>query len=196
MGLPENFRRQGRIGALAVAERLVAPKGKPIVLAGCCSNSTLAQVQGAIEAGRSAMKIVPADVAAGVQTVADVANWVLKHTGKHAALVYSSDKPEPAEGARKPLHEADARLVVEQLMANLAVILRDNGFSRFIVAGDQVGAAVVAALGVLAIEIGPQISPGVHWCRCIGRPDLALALKPEDIGAEDFFTSAWDLLDD
>ena len=181
MGLPENFRLQGRIGSAAVPEKMAAPAGKSVILAGSCSEATRGQVDEAIAAGRPALKIVPADVAAGSQTVSDVANWVLANTGA---------------GVQDKLGKDEAGLLVEHLLANLAVILRDNGFSRFIVAGGETSGAVVAALGVSSLRIGPEIAPGVPWTRSVGGPDLALALKSGNFGAPDFFQTAWDLLQD
>jgi uncharacterized protein YgbK (DUF1537 family) len=52
----------------------------------------------------------------------------------------------------------------------------------------------VAALGVTALRIGPEIDPGVPWTRAIGGPDVALALKSGNFGAPDFFLKAWDML--
>ena len=54
---------------------------------------------------------------------------------------------------------------------------------------------VVAALGVTTLEIGPEIAPGVPWTRSISGPDLVLALKSGNFGAEDFFLKAWTLLE-
>ncbi|MGV8954598.1 MAG: 3-oxo-tetronate kinase, partial [Cypionkella sp.] len=196
MGLPDNFRRQGRIGTEPVPARMIAPKGKSVILSGSCSTATRGQVQAAIDAGRPAFRIVPADVVAGSQTVADIANWVLEHSGKEPALVYSSDDPDAVLAVQKKLGREEAGLLVEQLMANLAVILRDNGFSRFVVAGGETSGAVVGALGVHTLQIGPEIAPGVPWTRSIAGPDLALALKSGNFGAPDFFLKAWDLLDD
>ena len=174
---------------------MAAPKGKPIILAGSCSAATRGQIQAAIEAGRPALQIIPADVASGAQAAADVANWVLKNTKSGPVVVYSSDEPEAVAAVQEKLGREEAGLLVEHLLANLAVILRDNGFSRFIVAGGETSGAVVAALGVNALEIGPEIAPGVPWTRSIGGPDLALALKSGNFGAPDFFLKAWDLLD-
>ena len=55
--------------------------------------------------------------------------------------------------------------------------------------------AVVAALGVKAMRIGPEIDPGVPWTLSLGDAEpLALALKSGNFGADDFFIRAWDLL--
>ena len=53
---------------------------------------------------------------------------------------------------------------------------------------------MVAALGVAALRIGPEIAPGVPWTRTLAGTDLALALKSGNFGGGDIFVTAWDLL--
>jgi 3-dehydrotetronate 4-kinase len=195
MGLPDNFRRQGRIGTTPLARRMAAPAGRAVVLAGSCSAATRAQVKVAIEAGMPALRIVPLEVAGGTQTAAGVADWVIRQAGERPALVYSSDEPESVKAVQDQLGRDRAGTLVEDLLAEVSVILRSDGFSRFIVAGGETSGAVVAALGASALRIGPEIAPGVPWTRSIGHPDLALALKSGNFGAPDFFVTAWDLLD-
>ncbi|MEO8685341.1 MAG: 3-oxo-tetronate kinase [Devosia sp.] len=196
MGLPDNFRRQGRIGTTPLAVRMAAPAGRAVVLAGSCSAATRAQVKVATEAGMPALRIVPLEVAAGTQTASSLADWVMAQGGKGPALVYSSDEPEAVKAVQNQLGRERAGTLVEELLAEVSVILRDNGFSRFIVAGGETSGAVAAALGASALRIGPEIATGVPWTRSIGIPDLALALKSGNFGAPDFFVTAWDLLDD
>ena len=62
-------------------------------------------------------------------------------------------------------------------------------------AANLAGTAVVAALGVTMLDIGPEIAPGVPWTRSIAGPDLALALNSGNFGGADFFVEAWHLLD-
>ena len=69
------------------------------------------------------------------------------------------------------------------------------GFRRLIIAGGETSGAVVAALGVSVLAIGPEIAPGVPWTRSIAGPDLALALKSGNFGGPDFFLTAWSLLE-
>jgi len=57
------------------------------------------------------------------------------------------------------------------------------------VAGGETSGAVVTGLGLRALEIGPEIDPGVPAMRASGR-DLALALKSGNFGAPDFFEKA------
>jgi len=54
--------------------------------------------------------------------------------------------------------------------------------------------AVINALGIQGLRIGPQIDPGVPWTESIGGPRLALALKSGNFGTEDFFQKALEML--
>jgi uncharacterized protein YgbK (DUF1537 family) len=196
LSLPDNFRRRGLIGKSTLAERLSAPRGKPVLLVGSCSAATRGQVKTAIEAGVPALKIDPLCVASGRQTAASVASWVVANTTQRPALVYSSDEPQAVEAVQARLGRAAAGSLVEHLLAEVGRLLRNDGFSRFIVAGGETSGAVVEALGVRSLRIGPEIAPGVPWTRSVGVPDLALALKSGNFGAPDFFLKAWELLDD
>ena len=84
--------------------------------------------------------------------------------------------------------------LVERLLAEVGRILLARGYTRYLIAGGETSGAVVAALGVSALRIGPEIDPGVPWTRSIGAPDVALALKSGNFGAPDFFLKAWNLL--
>jgi uncharacterized protein YgbK (DUF1537 family) len=66
---------------------------------------------------------------------------------------------------------------------------------KLVVAGGETSGAVVSALGVEALAIGPQIDPGVPWTTTLGDPALALALKSGNFGGEDFFEKALRMLD-
>jgi uncharacterized protein YgbK (DUF1537 family) len=84
--------------------------------------------------------------------------------------------------------------LVEQALAKIAQGLVEAGVRRLVVAGGETSGAVVQGLGIKALQIGPQIDPGVPACRAIGTPRLALALKSGNFGAEDFFMKALDVL--
>jgi uncharacterized protein YgbK (DUF1537 family) len=71
---------------------------------------------------------------------------------------------------------------------------------RLVVAGGETSGAVVGALDVCALAIGPQIDPGVPWTVTIAGggssvPSIALALKSGNFGGEDFFGRALAMLD-
>ena len=59
-------------------------------------------------------------------------------------------------------------------------------------------AAVVKALGITGLRIGPEIDPGVPWTvgisKDVSQKPLALALKSGNFGTPDFFLKAWSKL--
>jgi uncharacterized protein YgbK (DUF1537 family) len=76
-------------------------------------------------------------------------------------------------------------------MASLARGLVGAGVGRLVVAGGETSGAVVSALDVTALRIGPEIDPGVPWTASIGKKPMLLALKSGNFGAPDFFTKAF-----
>ena len=80
--------------------------------------------------------------------------------------------------------------MVEDAMATLARGLRALGVRRFVVAGGETSGAVVQALEVDALEIGPEIDPGVPWTVSLDSDPVALALKSGNFGKPDFFQRA------
>ena len=77
-------------------------------------------------------------------------------------------------------------------MAAIARGLVERGVRRLVVAGGETAGAVVDALGVKALKIGPPIDPGVPWTSSLGEPELLLALKSGNFGAPDFFIKAFE----
>jgi 3-dehydrotetronate 4-kinase len=69
----------------------------------------------------------------------------------------------------------------------------DEGFRRFVVAGGETSGAVVQALGVRMLELGPELAPGVSWMRDYNPPDILLALKSGNFGHDEIFVRASDL---
>ena len=64
------------------------------------------------------------------------------------------------------------------------------GARKLVVAGGETAGAVVSALGVRSLRIGPQIDPGVPWTQSLDDPPIALALKSGNFGSPDFFEKA------
>lgn len=195
MGLPDNFRAAGKLDARPPAATLAAPPGRSAILAGSCSTATRGQIERAIEAGVPARRLDAMEIAAGATSARAVADWAIGAGGAHPPLIYSSADPEVVRAVQDRLGAARAGELVETMLADVARLLLAGGFTRFIVAGGETSGAVVAALGVSVLHIGPEIDPGVPWTRSAGAPDVALALKSGNFGAPDFFLKAWTKLD-
>ena len=195
LGLPQAYQVAGLITELAAAPtNIVAPQGRAAILAGSCSAATRAQVVAAIAAGLPALRLDPLSVADRTTTSASVLDWINAQAPGSIPLVYSSDDPANVTAVQEQLGRDQAGHLIEQLIADVAVALVQDGVTRLIVAGGETSGAVVNALGVKVLAIGPEIAPGVPWCLSRSGPEIALALKSGNFGASDFFLKAWDFL--
>lgn len=193
LGLPANFVRYGHMRPVPPPTAMMSPAGRALIIAGSCSEATRGQVRMAKEAGIPAFEIDPLAIHAGTLKADDLAQWALKQPAAAPVLIYSSADPAAVAAVQQKLGRDAAGSLVEQALAAATRQLVASGFSRLIVAGGETSGAVVNGLGVTALEIGPEIDPGVPWTRAIGH-DLVLALKSGNFGAPDFFTKAWKLL--
>ena len=192
LGLAANFARTGNATLPAL---MPAPKGRAAILAGSCSRATRGQIAAAKTAGLPTLALDVMAIAEGRLTATAIAGWAASQPDNSTPLVYSSADPEALAAIHERLGTAVSGALVEQVLADIARLLQASGFTRFLIAGGETSGAVVAALGVKMLEIGPEIDPGVPWTRSINGPDLALALKSGNFGAPDFFLKAWTLLE-
>ncbi len=193
MGLPENFRKAGLLEASGSSDEFAAPDGSTIMIAGSCSAATRKQVEIA-KATLPHLQIDPDAVARGEPVAASAIAWAKDNIGGGPALIYSSADPKDVAAVQERLGRTEAGDMIEKVFADIAQALRDAGVTRFIVAGGETSGAVVTALDVSALRIGPEIDPGVPWTTSTGDRPIALALKSGNFGAEDFFLKAEGML--
>ncbi|MGI4855610.1 MAG: 3-oxo-tetronate kinase [Janthinobacterium lividum] len=191
LGLPENFRRAGKLAPsdAAVVAELPAVSGTEVVLAGSASVATNGQVAAWREAGRPALRLDPLALAAG-EPVVEQALAFARDAGE-TVLIYATSSPDEVKAVQRELGVERAGTLVEAALGKIAVGLREAGVRRFVVAGGETSGAVVQALQVRMLRIGAQIDPGVPATVSSGGADtLALALKSGNFGGRDFFAKA------
>ena len=186
LGLPENFRRKGRLALASAAPVQVG--GRAVVVSGSCSTATRAQVA-AYAALAPARMVTAEQVLEQGLTPQAVAAWVREQPAEPAPLVYTSADPAVVSAAQQRHGAERVAQAIESFTGRLARQLCDDGFRRFIVAGGETSGAVVQALGVRQLAIGPEIDPGVPALRGLDVP-VGLALKSGNFGAADFFSKA------
>lgn len=190
MGLPENFRRTGLLAAHGSEEGLPSVGGMAAVLSGSCSPATLAQVE-AMRARHPSLMLDPVALAErGEAAISDALAWATAGLEAGPVLIYASAPSDAVRAIQAKLGRERAGSLVEHALAALARGLVRAGVRRLVVAGGESSGAVVQALGVRALRIGPQIDPGIPATLSLGEPTLALALKSGNFGAEDFFLKA------
>lgn len=191
MGLPANFIRQGLMKG---SQRAKLPKvtGPTAVIAGSCSVATQGQVA-LMKRDHDAFEVDPINIASGHDVVRDALDWAAKRLSEKPILIYSTATPQQVNAVQERLGREQAGSLVEQTFGKIAKGLVTKGVRRLLVAGGETSGAVVSALGVEGLAIGPEIDPGVPWTFSIGEPSLALALKSGNFGTPDFFTKAFRL---
>ncbi len=195
IGLPRNWLATGSLRAGAVADALPAAAGLAAVVSGSCSMATNAQVRHWIERGRPAFAVDPLAIASGADVAREALDWARARIGDDPVLVYATAGPDAVRAAQAKLGVAQAGELVERTLAAVARGLVDAGVRRLVVAGGETSGAVVQALGVARMAIGPQIDPGVPWTAVESavRPGetVHLALKSGNFGTTDFFEKAF-----
>jgi uncharacterized protein YgbK (DUF1537 family) len=197
LGLPAVYAERGWLTPDAGAARLDPAGGRAAVLAGSCSIATNAQVLRWQQASRPAFAIDPRALARGEPVAADALAWLrsqwTSEPTTEAVLVYATASADALREVQSELGAKQAGALVEDCLAHIARGLVEMGVRRLVVAGGETSGAVVQALGVTRLRIGPSICPGVPWTQAEGRAPgspLHLALKSGNFGGPDFFDEA------
>ncbi len=189
LGIPAAYRRRGLMAHRSGADALPKTEGASAVLAGSCSAATLGQ----IKAFKGAHLALDTDAICRGEDVAGKAlAWARERLGKAPILLSASDTPEAVKALQAKYGIEKSSQAIEKTMAALARGLVEAGVGRLVVAGGETSGAVVSALDVIALRIGPEIDPGVPWTASVSARPLLLALKSGNFGAPDFFTKAFD----
>lgn len=195
LGLAENFRRRGLLRN-AAADALPATGGLRAVIAGSCSVATQQQVA-RMRAQAPSFQVDPLRLAAGPGLVSEALGWAAAHATHGPVLIYATSAPDTVQAVQAKLGVDQAGALVESALAEIAQGLVRLGVGQLIVAGGETSGAVVKALGVRGLRIGPEICPGVPWTTAMQHgagQALALALKSGNFGGPDFFLDAWEKL--
>ena len=145
------------------------------------------------DAGGVALALDPLQLESG--SAAAAIAWAAPALQRGPVLIYSSSEPEAVRLVQDRLGVESAGARIEEALAAIARGLVEQGVRRLVVAGGETSGAVVQALGIEKLRIGPQIDPGVPWCAArstaSGGEVLHLALKSGNFGTPEFFTKAF-----
>lgn len=191
IGLPENFRKAGKLGS--GSERYEGLEGPGVALSGSCSRASLAQLGKHLET-HPGFALAPDALMAGDITVAMARDFVLANLDQ-TPIVYSTAAPEAVAAAQEKHGREKVAATIEAFFGDLAAELVEAGVARIAVGGGETSGAVVAALDMQQMAIGPEIDPGVPVLagERRGKP-IRLALKSGNFGAVDFYDKALGLM--
>ncbi|MFD2205891.1 3-oxo-tetronate kinase [Kiloniella antarctica] len=189
-GLPDNFRKTGWLPNFIKKASFSPPLGSSVILSGSCSEATRAQVEYA-KSRIPHFRLDAFDILEKKPVVEQALEWAEQAMkADDPIMFYSSADPEIITRIQKERGRVEVGSRVEAVIGKIAHGLKKIGARRFVVAGGETSGAVIDALGVKTMEIGPPIDPGVPWTISDGTPSLALALKSGNFGTEDFFLKA------
>jgi 3-dehydrotetronate 4-kinase len=164
-------------------------------LSGSCSEATRRQLERARAGNVGAChRLDPLALAADPDSAPRIAAEAAANVGKRPVLVFATAGPDDVAKAQSALGAARVANLIEDAFRVVARALAAAGVRAFVVAGGETAGAVVDALGVRALAIGPEIDPGVPWTRAVGGAPLWLALKSGNFGSDEFFRRATDAL--
>ena len=175
-------------------------EGPAVALSGSCSRATREQVAAHEAAGAPVRRIdvdeaVTADEGARAAMADALADWAMERASGPVPLLLTSDDPDAVRAVQARHGRERSAEAIEALFGALARTLVARGAARIVSAGGETSGAVVTALGLEALEIGPMIDPGVpavasRTAGDSGDRRVALALKSGNFGAPDFFAKA------
>lgn len=190
LGLPENFRRAG---LLADAGSGFGPiSGPGAVLSGSCSTASNAQVAEHLKT-HPGLAVAAPDLMEGRLTV-DHALGFARSNAHDDPIIYSTADPASVKAVQERYGRDAVAARIEHFFAELSVKLVADGVTRLVVGGGETSGAVVTALGLDHMLVGPEIDPGVPALAADRPRPFRLALKSGNFGAVDFYGKALEAL--
>jgi 3-dehydrotetronate 4-kinase len=190
LGLPEIFRRQGVLASQVKTQPLLKIGGPGVVLSGSCSSATLAQVN-AFQTSYPSLSLDVAQLMLQPNSeIERCVTWAMQQPVDTPKLIFSTSDADVVADIQKTFGRDKVGAAVEQAIASIAARLAEAGTRRFVIAGGETSGAVTQALGITALDIGPQIAPGVPATISCGTPRYGLVLKSGNFGGPDFFLEA------
>lgn len=181
---PALWRARGLAGAPKPPVALRPVGGPAVVLAGSCAEQTAVQLA---YFGRRhpVFTLDLLEVAADRETLARTIAAARAALADGSIAIAAATAPDAVAAAQRRFGRRGAARRVERLLGGLATVLRGDGIRRFVIAGGETSGAVLEALGVAALDIGPYRGPGMARAVTCGPDPISFHLKPGKLGTED-----------
>jgi uncharacterized protein YgbK (DUF1537 family) len=190
---PDLWRARGDLAGYAAPAPLPTVRGRAAILAGSCAERTAAQLRAFAESGRP---VIPLDAAALADpATADAATTAALETalaaiGSGPVAVATTAEPAAVAAVQARYGVKRTAAAIERALGRVAATLAEAGVRRFVVAGGETSGAVLDALQVRALEVGPYEAPGLSRSVSTGARPVSLHLKSGKLGPVDMFSRA------
>jgi uncharacterized protein YgbK (DUF1537 family) len=164
-----------------------------IVLSGSCSQMTRKQVSKYLKQSNG-FKLDPIEISE--KGLNKARQWLKVQEPDIPKIMYSSLEPSDIEAAQERYGVSQAGKIIEKSMAILALDAFSLGIRRYVIAGGETSGAIINALKVNKLILGPEICSGVPWTFVKKENDsIAVCLKSGNFGEANFFSEAFNKLD-
>lgn len=186
---PALWRARGLAGAPKPPVALRPVSGPAVVLAGSCAEQTAAQLA---YFGRRhpVFTLDLIEVAADAGTLSRTVAAARAALANGSIAIAAATTPGAVAAAQRRFGRRDAARRVEKLLGGIAATLHGDGIRRFVIAGGETSGAVLEALRVTALDIGPYRGPGTARAVTCGPDPTSFHLKPGKLGTEDMLDRA------
>ncbi|MGB7325284.1 MAG: 3-oxo-tetronate kinase [Rubripirellula sp.] len=194
--LPQAYRTTGNLKSSESTAEMPKASGRSLILAGSCSIATNAQVQAMQPKCPTWFIDVPAIVSDSKTELDRLKAWATKTDRDATLMVASTSAPDVVAKLQERFGIESVATAIESFLGAVAkMLVAQMNVRQLVLAGGETSGAIVSALGVHSLRIGPEICVGVPWTETIGHePALAMALKSGNFGGEDFFSVALEML--
>jgi 3-dehydrotetronate 4-kinase len=184
------WRARGLAGANASPADMPAGRGHGVVLAGSCAERTFEQLE-AFAAHHPVLMIDPLTAIGRVTAAAESAiAWARAHIDVSPLAIAVSSRPGQVATLQEKLGRLGAARLAEDVVGQVARGLKALGARKFIIAGGETSGAVLEALGVRVLDVGPYEGPGTSRAVTTEPDPMSFYLKPGKLGAVDMFKRA------
>lgn len=186
VGIGRRFSR--RTKADPNPQSVAAVEAPAVVLSGSCSNASRLQV--ARHGQRYPALAAPVDrILASADFIDEAVTWCMRHK-QDIPMVYTSAEPGSVALSQSIYGRESLASAIDGFFGTLATELVRAGFRRIVVGGGETSGAVVSALGIESMSVGPEIDPGVPALFANQPIPLGLALKSGNFGVPEFYEKA------
>lgn len=187
VGLPRNFIRNGQSAGGKC--RFDPVQGKEAILVGSCSGATREQVAHHAKKYPVYAIDVPSVMTGKINSQFLVEFIERNHA--NAPLVYSSGDPDAVAQIQKTYGSEKVASALDELFSGAVRKLIQIGYRKIVVAGGETSGAVAKTttetLNIDAMQIGPEIDPGIPVLCLSEEEPVLMALKSGNFGSIDFF---------
>jgi uncharacterized protein YgbK (DUF1537 family) len=167
---------------------LAIPDGPAVVLAGSCAERSFDQLAHFGER-RPVLFLDPGRAADGADLVSEALAFAERELRDGPVAIATSARPEAVAQLQNRLGRRRAARLAEQILAGAAAGLHARGIRRFVVSGGETSGAVLEALRIDALDVGPYVRAGQSHAMSRGPDPISFYLKSGKLGPVDMLAA-------